>query len=196
MLLTNAFASISSESFPEWLPPLIIIPIMILIIVGIVSANKKKQARKVELQQSGFLQYSAFHHVNGLPIPENLLCEIRSYKDRVEFKAGTTNIKLPREKITDMCLKFDTEIQNQTISSIGGTIAGGVMFGTLGAIIGGRAKNKKMKTTSQYLIITYTGEHGELKYIGFDVKNNPLSAVKLIKEFQELNKNSGIQIDL
>lgn len=152
--------------------------------------GKKKQT------STGITVYTAFHHVNGLPLAENLLCEVFSYPDRIEFKAGTTNIKLAREKITDMCLKFDTEIQNQAVSSIGGAIAGGVVFGTLGAIIGGRAKNKKVKTTTQYLIITYTGEQGELKYIGFDIKNNPPSAAKLVKEFRELNTNSGVQIEL
>ena len=95
-----------------------------------------------------------------------------------------------------MCLKFDTEIQNQAVSSVGGAIAGGVMFGTLGAIIGGRAKTKKVKNTTQYLIITYAGEQGELKYIGFDIKNNPPSAAKLVKEFRELNTKSGVQIEL
>lgn len=196
MFLTSTSTSVSPETFPEWLPPLIMLPIMILIIVGIVNASKKKKARKAELQQSGLLQYSAFHHVNGLPIPENLLCEIRSYGDRLDFKAGTTNIKLPREKITDMCIKTDTEIQDQVVSSVGGAIAGGMMFGALGAIIGGRAKNKKMQTITQYLIITYTEEHEELKYIGFNIKNNPPSAVKLVKEFQALNSNSEIQIEL
>lgn len=152
--------------------------------------------RKNQKNFDGITIYTAFHHVNGLPITENLLCEVFSYPDRIEFKAGTTNIKLAREKITDMCLKFDTEIQSQAVSSIGGAIAGGVMFGTLGAIIGGRAKNKKVKTKTQYLIITYIGNQGELKYIGFDIKNNPPSAAKLVKEFRELNTNSGIQIEL
>lgn len=196
MLLTSTPTSISSGNFPEWLPPLIIIPIMIFIIAGIVNASKKKKTRKAELQQSGLLIYTAFNHVSGLPIPENLSCEIRSYEDRIDFKAGTTNIKLPRKKITDMCIKTDTEIQNQVVSSVGGAIAGGVMFGTLGAIIGGRAKNKKVKTTTQYLVITYIGEQGGLKYIGFDIKNNLPSAAKLVKEFRELNTNSGVQIEL
>lgn len=152
--------------------------------------GKKKQSF------DGITVYTAFHHVNGLPIAENLLCEVFSYPDRIEFKAGTTNIKLARGKITDMCVKTDTEIQTQAVSSVGGAIAGGVMFGALGAIIGGRSKNKKVKTTTQYLIITYAGEQGELKYIGFDTKNNPPSAAKLVKEFRELNTNSEIQIEL
>lgn len=152
--------------------------------------GKKKQ------NFDGLSIYTAFHHVNGLPVAENLLCEVFSYPDRIEFKAGTTNIKLAREKITDMCIKSDTEIQNQAVSSVGGAIAGGIMFGALGAAIGGRAKNKKVKTITQYLIISYTNNQGELVYIGFDTKNNPQSAEKLIKEFRKLNVNSGIQIEL
>lgn len=196
MLLTSTTTTVNSGNFPEWLPPLIIIPIMVLVIIGIIKANKKKKMRKAELQQSGLLTYTSFNHVNGLPIVENLLCEIKSYRDRLDFRAGTTNIKLPREKITDMCIKTDTEIQNQAVSSVGGAIAGGVMFGTLGAIIGGRAKTKKVKTITRYLIITYIDEQGELKYIGFDVKNNSQSASKLVKEFRELNTDSGVHIDL
>lgn len=193
MLLT---ITISASSFPEWLPPLIMAPFLFLIIIGIVKSHKKKKAQKEAVKQSGLMVYTAFNHVNGLPIAENLSCEIKSYPDRLEFKAGTTNIKLSREKITDMCIKTDTEIQKQVVSSIGGAVGGAVLFGPLGAMIGGRAKNKKEKTVTQYLIITYTGEEGELKYIGFDIKTNPLSATKLVKEFRELNKNSGIEIEL
>ncbi len=154
--------------------------------------GKKKQTQNLE----GITIYTAFHHVNGLPIAENLLCEVFSYPDRLEFKAGTTNIKLSRDKITDMCIKTDTEIQNQAVSSIGGAVAGAAMFGALGAIIGGRAKTKKVKTVIQYLIITYTDNKGELAYIGFDIKNNPPSAAKLVKEFWELNTTQGISIEL
>lgn len=194
---------IGKSTIGEMLPFFIVIGVLTLFIIFcvrmfVVTSKAKKEGKKKmkNLKNQGLSVYAAFHHVNGLPLAENLLCEVFLYPDRIEFKAGTTNIKLAREKITDMCLKFDTEIQNQAVSSIGGAIAGGVMFGTLGAIIGGRAKNKKVKTTTQYLIITYTGEQGELKYIGFDIKNNPPSAAKLVKEFRELNTNSGVQIEL
>ena len=93
-----------------------------------------------------------------------------------------------------MCIKTDTEIQDQAVSSIGGAVAGAAMFGALGAIIGGRAKTKKVKTVIQYLIITYTDNKGELAYIGFDIKNNPPSAAKLVKEFWELNTTQSVQI--
>lgn len=157
--------------------------------------NKRTKKKEKHLNFDGITIYTAFHHVNGLPIAENLLCEVFSYPDRIDFKAGTTEIKLSRDKITDMCIKTDTDIQQQSVSSIGGAVAGAMLFGTLGAVIGGRVKNKKVKTSTDYLIITYQSED-ELKYIGFDISNNPPSAVKLVKEFQENNTTSGFQIEL
>lgn len=191
---------IGKSTLGELLPNFIFIFILFILVIFcirmIIVNSKARKKNLAELKADGVFIHTAFNHVNGLPIAENLLCEIKSYQDRLEFKAGTTNIKLPREKITDMCIKTDLDIQKQAVSSIGGAIAGGMMFGPLGAIIGGRAKNKEVKTVTQYLIITYTGEQGELKYIGFDINNNSLSATKLIKEFRELNTNSGIQIEL
>lgn len=187
---------IGKSTLGEMMPYFVVIIILLLILIFLFKILIMTFKAQKERKKQGVTVYTTFHHVNGLPIAENLLCEISSYVDRIDFKAGTTNIKLSREKITDMCIKTDTEIQKQAVSSVGGAIAGGVMFGPLGAIIGGRAKDKKVKTTTQYLIITYTGEQGELKYIGFDIKNDFLSANKLIKEFRRLNTNSGAQIEL
>lgn len=139
--------------------------------------------------------YSAFHHVDGLPIAENTLCEVFSFPDRIEFKSGTTQIKLPKEKITDMCIKTDTDIQNQAVSSVGSAVAGAMIFGTLGAVIGGRTKTKKVKTVTNYLIITYNSD-GALKYLGFDTKNNPQSAGKLVDEFKKNSTTQGMQLVL
>lgn len=108
MLLAGTTNSVGSATFPEWLPPLIIIPVMVLIVLMIRKSRKRAKANKEAIRQSGILSYTAFHHVDGLQIPENTLCEIKSFSDRIEFKAGTTSIKLAREKITDMSIKTDT----------------------------------------------------------------------------------------
>lgn len=139
--------------------------------------------------------YTAFHHISGLPIVEDTLCEVYSFPDRLDFKAGTTEITLSKDKITDMSIKTDTEIQNQAVSSVGGAVAGAMLFGAIGAVIGGRAKNKKVKTVTKYLIITYLGDT-EPKFIIFDIKNNPQSADKLVKEFQKTDSSSGVKIEL
>ncbi len=194
---------IGKSTLGEMLPYFIVIIILLLFVIFCIrmvvitsKASKKRKQEMARLKSQGLTIRTTLKHVNGLPLAENLPCEIFSYPDRIEFKAGTTNIKLAREKITDMCLKFETEIQNQIVSSAGGAVAGGMMFGPLGAAIGGRAKNKEIKTTTQYLIITYTGEQGELKFIGFEVGRDFMPAVKLVEEFKKLNTNSGVQIEL
>lgn len=148
----------------------------------------KKKHEKKDLTDLSI--YTALHHISGLPLIEDGLCEIFSFPDRLDFKYGTTEITLSKDKITDMLIKTDTEIQNQAVSSVGGAISGAMLFGAIGAIIGGRSKTKKIKTISNYLIIAYQEHTGDTpKFIVFDTKNNPPSAHKLIKEF---HKNSNI----
>ena len=194
---------IGQSTLGEMLPLFIIIGILLLVIIFsirmVIATSKAKKKQKHELttlKTQGLTMRMSAKHVNGLPIAENLNCEINSYDDRLEFKSGTTNIKLPRNKITDMCIKTDVEIQKQAVSSVGGAIAGGLTFGRLGAIIGGRVKTKNIRTATHYLIITYTDSSGKLAYIGFEVTNNLTAAGKLITEFKKLNSTSGIQINL
>lgn len=155
----------------------------------------KKKNEKKDLTNLSI--YTAFHHVSGLPLVEESLCEVFSFPDRFDFKYGTTEITLFKSKVTDMTIKTDTEIQSQAVSSVGGAISGAMLFGAAGAIIGGRTKTKKFKNVSNYLIITYKSDaEGELKFIVFDIKNNPPSAHKLVKEFQKSHALSNTKITL
>lgn len=199
----NSDVPIGRSTLGEMFPTFILLGVYLFIIVVFVimairaSKNAKRQKRcEKELKAHGMSIHTAFKHIYGLPIAANMVCEIFSYPDRIEFKSGTINIILQRNKITNMYIKADTKIQERTVSSAGGAIAGAVMFGPMGAYIGGRPKIKRTKNKTQYLIITYTGEKGESKYINFDISADTFSAPKLVKEFYELNTNPGIQIEL
>lgn len=194
---------LGNSTVGEMLPFFVVIGILLWLFISCVrmfmaisKIRKEKKNSIQNLKNQGLTIHTTFNHVNGLPIAENILCEVFSYPDRIEFKSGTTDITLSRQKITDMCVKTDVEIQNQAVSSIGGAIAGGVVFGPLGAIIGGRAKNKKVKTFTKYLIITYKNSNNEIAFIGFDINSNPIPAQKLVYEFQQLNTTQGMKIDL
>ena len=119
-----------------------------------------------------------------MPIPENSICSVISYTDKFVFSANGLSFNLLKSKITDICIKTDTEISKQVVSSIGGAIGGAVLFGPLGAIIGGRAKNREIKTTTQYLIFTYIKDN-DVKYLGF-IMDEPIcihTAYKIVDEF-------------
>lgn len=160
--------------------------------------NKKemKEAKQIEKHEiykaeQEKKEYEQTHikgiHEAGLPLANGVECLIVYEDGRFNFKGSGNSFDLLFEKITDICIKTDTEIQKQYISSIGGAIAGGVVFGALGAIVGGRAKEKKSTTVKEYLIFTYLKEN-KVNYISFDITDNWFKAQKLIDMFNENNK--------
>jgi len=79
------------------------------------------------------------------------------------------------------------EIQKAIVSNAGGAVAGGMMFGALGALIGGREKEKTIRNVTIYLIITYQGNEKE-EYIAFDVTYDYKRANEFVKLFSLTNK--------
>lgn len=127
-------------------------------------------------------------HVAGLPIPENTVCDVHLTNDKIDIHANNMEFSLDRDKVEDISVKTDEEIQKQYVSSSGGAVGGAMMFGAVGALIGGRAKQKTTKTTTTYLIITYTS-NDEVKYVGFDVSNiGTYGANQIIKELDKTKK--------
>ncbi|HWQ74026.1 MAG TPA: hypothetical protein VN441_01810 [Syntrophomonas sp.] len=107
----------------------------------------------------------------GLPAPEGAEFFLYLCDDKVIFERNETNYQLLFEKIADVDIKTDIEIQNSYISSIGGAVGGAVLFGPLGAMVGGRAKKKTDKKISEYLIFAYTKDDAT-DFISFDVTND------------------------
>lgn len=83
-------------------------------------------------------------------------------------------------------MKTTSEIQKQVVSSVGGAIGGAVLFGPLGAMIGGRAKTKELRTVSTCLLFTYE-KNNSIDYIAFNATNNLLNSNKLMNEFKKIN---------
>lgn len=158
--------------------------------------NQAKGKQRIQaMRNNGMLNHGVFPHVSGLPIAGNMMCELCSYPDRLEFISGSANIALARNKITDICVRSETEIQKQIVSNPGGAIAGALMFGAVGAVIGGKLQTKKQKTTTFYLIITYIKDQNELSCIVLN-STQSFSAHKFVKEFHALRSNSTAQIQL
>lgn len=134
-------------------------------------------------------------HVNGLPVPENTFCQIYSRPDKYEISVNGTTFNIAKAKVIDVSIKTESEIQQHYVSSIGGAVGGAVLFGPLGAIIGGRAKKKTSKKTTNYLIFTYLSDN-EIKYVGFEVGDNYIPVSKFLAEFKPNATNNNIEIDL
>ncbi|WP_457945248.1 hypothetical protein [Caproiciproducens sp. LBM24188] len=153
----------------------------------------KSKEEKVK-SQSVKLSTITVKHFAGLPLPEGVRCVIQRNPNGFVFISGGNTFNLSNDKITDICIKTDTEIQKQYVSSIGGAVGGAVLFGPIGAMIGGRAKQKKTTTITRYLIFTYLKD-SQVAYIGFEIQN-PIKVQRWINEFRQSSHASGISVTL
>ncbi|MCI9015919.1 MAG: hypothetical protein HFJ53_01965 [Clostridia bacterium] len=164
----------------------------LILLIGICacidSHNKKlKKIENLKNQHQASL-FMALNHFNGLSIAENTLTQIFSCPNEYEFWANNTSFKLEKNKVTDISITSNIDIQKSYSSSVGGTIGGAVLFGPLGAMIGGRTKEKTSRIINNYLIFSYL-DNNEIKYIAFHC-SSVFIANKFIKEFKKNNQNT------
>lgn len=126
-------------------------------------------------------------HMAGLPIAEGAEIFVYRCKDKVLFERNQDTIELEISKVRDILIKTDVEIQKSYVSSAGGAVGGYVLFGALGAIIGGRTKEKKSTIIEKYLIFGYEKD-GDIDYISMEVTDEP-NAVLFNTNYYNLNIN-------
>lgn len=133
-----------------------------------------------------------YNHITGLSLPEDTSCKLYIHDEKIIIESNGIKFNLYKDKILNVCIKTETEIQKQYVSSLGSAIAGGALFGPLGAIIGGRVKEKKSKSTTKYLIYTYKKDN-EIDYIAFDILNG-INSHKFVSDF--INNPSNINEEI
>jgi len=123
---------------------LLFLIVAVLIVAGIVSASKRNRELKEEeefdreLSETVLLKTSSgrakvFREFIATPISISENGEIGVY-DAVTAKTTVVNIKDIRG--------FELMEDGKNVADIGGAIVGGLLFGRVGAIIGGSVKNK------------------------------------------------------
>lgn len=153
----------------------------------------KKEISKLKKEKNSNL-FIALLHFYGLPISKNVVTQIFSTPSEYEFIAGNNSFKLSKDKVTDVTITTDVEVQKNNVSSIGGAIGGAALFGPIGAMIGGRSKEKTSKIVHSYLIFTFL-DNNDLKYVAFDCTNN-FQAHKFVKEFKAIENKKTTTINL
>ena len=108
--------------------------------------------------------------------------------------SGGNTFNVALNKLTDVQIKTNAEIQKQYVSSVGGAVGGAVLFGPLGAMVGGRAKQKQIRTLEHYLIITYLKD-GNVDYLSFLLPGLSTKAINLVKQYKPLLSGSAV-VDL
>jgi len=178
--------------------PLVIFIVLLLLGLLLVFLGIRTKVESPEMKRKR-KEYEKTHisskHQAGLPLAEGATCEIEYGTTGFVFKSSGNTFNMDFSKITDICVKTDAEIQSQYVSSIGGAVGGAVLFGPLGAMIGGRAKKKSTTTLSYYMIITYN-KNNAVNYISFEIFE-PARAHKIISDFKQNHgviKNETIEL--
>lgn len=186
----------------ELIPILIIFVLLLLFVIFclymIVQTSKSRKQGRKELKQGitdkNASLYTALNHTAGLPIPENTLCKIYSCSNKYVIEANGQSFDLSKEKVTGLNINTDVEIHNSYVSSAGGAVSGAMMFGPVGALIGGRTKQKTDKVVHTYLIFTYQKQN-TVDYIAFNATYNKTARL-FVDEFNENHVGINNSIEL
>ena len=175
------------------LPQICIFSIIALFLFFGKGKSKKEKAKIKNVR----LSTVAVKHFTGLPLAEGIGCVIRHDPNGFAFISGGNTFNLPNNKITDICIKTDADIRKQYVSSVGGAVGGAVLFGPIGAMIGGRAKEKKTTEFNRYLIFTYLKEE-EITYVCFEIYGTAvlMRVQHWINEFRQSPHAQGASVTL
>jgi hypothetical protein len=127
------------------------------------------------------------------------------YNDRLEFmamgfKTSFTPVTVSLSQITDAYWTTETALVEKNKSSIGRAVAGGILFGGVGAIVGaasGTGKKEK-KVQKRLIVISYTGKNGDDGSIVFeDVKSaNSRKFLAKLKEVCNIQEHETSAVEL
>ena len=187
---------------------LLVISIILLFLGKKTKAEKKAEiekkqeayAAKKEQEKEKFTSLTGkFIHIAGLSTAPNVDCSLTLSKEALRIVGAGFDFNLSLTKITGMSKRTDTDIQkfvNQS-SSAGKALAGAMMFGAVGALVGGRTKTTttSIKTYRFFLVVTYIKDDS-VDYLIFENKkpkqiddftyafsliqeNNPMTTVEL-----------------
>ncbi|MNV72021.1 hypothetical protein D3C71_1650750 [compost metagenome] len=118
------------------------------------------------------------------------MCNLSLLNDQLLISGGGTDFALNLDQIGAAEIKTDVEIAHIVSSSAAKGIAGGLLFGPIGLVVGSRAKSKEKRTATPYLIINYTNSDNILSAIMFEASGNPWGANKFLGKLRPLISNN------
>ncbi len=139
--------------------------------------------------------------IDGLPLLAGSKITVNLSPERFLFqgligkdKKNWPTYELPIEKIENVQLMNQRQIQQVIEQSTPGMIIGGAAFGTLGAMVGGRVKTKEKIENHSILIIDY--QSGDKKQIILDVTKALKDSERVLNRFKELKpvQTSTVQL--
>ena len=135
-----------------------------------------------------YLIEGAFTHLNGLPLGDGNIVNAYWCDDRIVFRSDENRYDLPFSNLLNICIKSDVQIYNQCKLSENLDF---IPYGSVGAALYDKGKEKETTQATQYLIFTYQGKYnGETKYVAFELNQyNTATANNMVNYFLKLQQN-------
>ena len=124
-------------------------------------------------------------HKDGLPINKDIpmgipiLVEITLEKEDISLTAApafgdfaeSQTFRIPYDRVHAMDVVSQETLVQKNKSIVGRSIAGGLLFGPAGAIVGGMTGigGKTMSSNQMFFAISYTGKDGEIANLTFEI---------------------------
>ncbi len=146
--------------------PLLLIFFLIIFIIVMLCMTGRKRRRSLKklnrrAREVGAIDGAYLEHVAGLPISEGKVCACFLMPNAIMVEVNQSQYYIGSGQLTEVSVKTDVEVREAYVSSAGGALAGGMMFGALGAAVGGRAKKKTSYNVHKYLMIGYVQNEDE-----------------------------------
>lgn len=159
-------AQVETVSTAEIVFPLLLIFFLIIFIIVMLcmTGRKGRKFRKKLNQRArevGAIDAACLEHVGGLPISEGKMCFCFLMPNAIMIEVNQSQYYIGSGQLTEVSVKTDVEVKEAYVSSAGGALAGGMMFGALGAAVGGRTKKKTSYNVHKFLMIGYVQNEDE-----------------------------------
>lgn len=129
---------------------------VLTIVYYVVRTTKINKARRQEfLKRTGCVKMGEMPHICGLPVIKGAMCQVGINNQEFVFQKEDKLITLPLNRVIDVGVKNKEEIRSYYVSNAGTAIAGGMMFGEIGALLGGQPEKVTETIRSQFFIIIY-----------------------------------------
>lgn len=161
------------------------IGLTLFLLVAAFFLKPKSQRHKDHETKGDIALFTNVHHLEGLPVAEKTQCRLVLSTEEVVIEGGGINFKLLTANITAAEIKTDVEIANVVHSSAAKGIAGGLLFGPIGLVIGARAGSKEKRTMHSYLILNYISSSGDVSAMVFRDDIAPHLTKRLVSSLKQ-----------
>lgn len=172
-----------------------IFPTVVTLLAGLLfwRSSKKQPASKIKGGGIHRPDLAGMRHVEGLPLAEKTHCSLNLDGERLIVSGGGSEFTLNLSQIGAAEIKTDVEIAHIVSSSAAKGIAGGLLFGPIGLVVGSRAKSKEKRTATPYLIINFTNSENELSAMMFEGSLDPIGLKKFVTKIKPLIASNPIK---